>query len=73
MTNPKLDTMRAGLETEIKAVDEQLATLRAQKAGIAEQIKAKVTEQYELRSALTRLTPRRRKTTAAPAEAVPEA
>lgn len=61
MTNPKLDEMRAGIEREIKAVDETLTTLRTQKADLAAKIRAKVEEQTELRSALARLTPRQRK------------
>lgn len=65
MTNPKLDAMRADIETEIKKVDEQLGTLRTQKKALATQIRDKVSEQSELRSALARLTPKRRKATEA--------
>ena len=61
MTNPKLDAMRADIETEIKGVDDQLSALRGQKQAIADQIRVKVTELSELRSALARLTSKRGK------------
>lgn len=64
MTNPKLDTMRADIESEIKQVEDQLSGLRGQRDVINESIRLKVDEQRELRSALARLTSRRGKRTA---------
>jgi hypothetical protein len=63
MTNPKLDTMRADIESEIKQVEDQLSGLRGQRDVINESIRLKVDEQRELRSALARLTSRRGKRT----------
>lgn len=71
--NQTLDQMRATLETEIKTVDEALVSLRAQRDALNDQIRLKVTEQTELRSAFARLTPRtRRAKVEAPVE-TPEA
>ena len=59
--NDKLKQYRTGIETELTAVAVELGKLREDKAALAAKIRDKVAEQAELRSALSRLTPKTRK------------
>jgi predicted nucleic acid-binding Zn-ribbon protein len=59
--NQKLEGFRTGIEAEIVTVTNELTKLRGQKKTLADQIRDKVAELAELRSALARMTPRTRK------------